>query len=132
MNQLSAILLPVALYFSWSLATVNAETTKENRLALEKSPYLLQHRHNPIDWYPWGEEAFEAARKENKLIFLSIGYSTCYWCHVMERDSFEQQEVADVMNAKFINIKVDREERPDVDQIYMDAVVAMTGQAVGR
>ncbi len=90
-----------------------------NRLVNEKSPYLLQHAHNPVNWYPWGEEAFEAAAKENKLIFLSIGYSTCHWCHVMERESFTDKEVADAMNETFIAIKVDREERPDIDDIYM-------------
>src|SRR3989338_6157799 len=98
-----------------------------NRLGLEKSPYLLQHRNNPVHWFPWGEEAFRAARDANKIIFLSIGYATCHWCHMMEKDSFELQEVADVLNANFISIKVDREERPDVDQIYMDAVLAMAG-----
>src|SRR5687768_7665333 len=96
-----------------------------NRLAKEKSPYLLQHAHNPVDWYPWGEEAFAKAKKENKPIFLSIGYATCHWCHVMERESFESEEVAAVLNEKFVAIKVDREERPDVDQIYMAAVQAM-------
>ncbi len=101
---------------------------KYNRLGESKSPYLLQHKDNPVWWYPWGEEAFAAARAENKLIFLSIGYSTCYWCHMMEKDSFELQEVADALNNNYISIKVDREEHPDVDQIYMDAVVAMTGQ----
>jgi len=99
-----------------------------NRLAREKSPYLLQHQHNPVDWYPWGEEAFARARKENKPIFLSIGYSTCHWCHVMERESFENRATADYLNAHFVCIKVDREERPDVDKIYMTAVQAMTGQ----
>ncbi len=102
--------------------------TKTNRLALEKSPYLLQHQHNPVDWYPWGEEAFAAARAQNKAIFLSVGYSTCYWCHVMEQDSFERDEVAEVLNRCFISIKVDREERPDVDQLYMDVVAGLTGQ----
>src|SRR5574339_685665 len=97
-----------------------------NRLALEKSPYLLQHAHNPVDWYPWGEEAFEASRAENKPIFLSVGYSTCYWCHVMERQSFENDQIALEMNQRFINIKVDREERPDVDQLYMTAVQVLT------
>ncbi|HEX7902153.1 MAG TPA: thioredoxin domain-containing protein [Planctomycetota bacterium] len=96
-----------------------------NRLAKEKSPYLLQHAHNPVDWYPWGEEAFAKAKKENKPIFLSIGYATCHWCHVMERESFESEDVAAVLNEKFVAIKVDREERPDVDQIYMAAVQAM-------
>jgi len=102
--------------------------TPTNRLALEKSPYLLQHQHNPVDWFPWGEEAFAKARKENKPIFLSIGYSTCHWCHVMERESFENRTTADFLNAHFVSIKVDREERPDVDKIYMTAVQAMTGQ----
>ncbi|MGP8200584.1 MAG: thioredoxin domain-containing protein [Limisphaerales bacterium] len=99
-----------------------------NRLAGEKSPYLLQHQHNPVDWYPWGEEAFERARRENKPVFLSIGYSTCHWCHVMERESFENRQTADFLNAHFVSIKVDREERPDVDKIYMTAVQAMAGQ----
>ncbi|MER3446097.1 MAG: thioredoxin domain-containing protein [Candidatus Dadabacteria bacterium] len=92
---------------------------KPNRLIHEKSPYLLQHAYNPVDWYPWGEEAFEKARKENKPIFLSIGYSTCHWCHVMEKESFEDDEVAKLMNDAFVSIKVDREERPDIDGIYM-------------
>jgi uncharacterized protein len=96
-----------------------------NRLAREKSPYLLQHQHNPVDWYPWGEEAFAKARKENKPILLSIGYSTCHWCHVMERESFEDEKLAEYLNAHFVCIKVDREERPDVDKIYMTAVQAM-------
>jgi len=98
-----------------------------NRLSREKSPYLLQHAFNPVDWYPWGEEAFEKARKEDKPIFLSIGYSTCYWCHVMEREVFENQFIADLMNLMVVSIKVDREERPDIDQIYMAALQAMTG-----
>jgi uncharacterized protein YyaL (SSP411 family) len=98
-----------------------------NRLAREKSPYLLQHAHNPVDWYPWGEEAFAKARAEDKPIFLSIGYSTCHWCHVMERESFENPAIAAVLNAHFVAIKVDREERPDIDHIYMTAVQATTG-----
>ena len=98
-----------------------------NRLIHEKSPYLLQHAHNPVDWYPWGEEAFEKARREKKPIFLSIGYSTCHWCHVMERESFENEEVAAFMNSRFVPIKVDREERPDVDRVYMTFVQATTG-----
>jgi uncharacterized protein YyaL (SSP411 family) len=97
-----------------------------NRLSQETSPYLLQHQHNPVDWYSWGPEAFEAARTQNKPIFLSVGYSTCYWCHVMERECFEKEAVAAVMNAHCINIKVDREERPDVDQLYMLAVQVLT------
>ena len=98
-----------------------------NRLAQEKSPYLLQHAHNPVDWYPWGEEAFAKARRENKPIFLSVGYSTCHWCHVMAHESFESEEVAAIMNREFVNIKVDREERPDVDRVYMTFVQATTG-----
>ena len=98
-----------------------------NRLAHEKSPYLLQHAHNPVDWYPWGEEAFAKARRENKPIFLSVGYSTCHWCHVMAHESFESEEVAAIMNREFVNIKVDREERPDVDRVYMTFVQATTG-----
>ena len=98
-----------------------------NQLIHEKSPYLQQHAHNPVDWLPWGEAAFERARLENKPIFLSIGYSTCHWCHVMERESFEAEAVAQIMNDSFINIKVDREERPDVDRVYMTFVQATTG-----
>jgi uncharacterized protein len=98
-----------------------------NQLAHEKSPYLLQHAHNPVDWHPWGAEAFEKARRENKPIFLSIGYSTCHWCHVMERESFENEQIAEILNRDFVSIKVDREERPDVDRIYMTFVQASTG-----
>ncbi|MCP4609093.1 MAG: thioredoxin domain-containing protein [Planctomycetes bacterium] len=98
-----------------------------NRLINETSPYLLQHAHNPVDWYPWGKEAFERAKKEDKPVFLSIGYSTCHWCHVMERESFENEQIAEIMNKHFICIKVDREHRPDVDGIYMNAVQMMTG-----
>ena len=88
-----------------------------NRLARERSPYLLQHAHNPGDWYPWASEAFEKARSEGKPIFLSIGYSTCHWCHVMERESFENDDIARLLNEQFVSIKVDREERPDVDRV---------------
>jgi uncharacterized protein YyaL (SSP411 family) len=98
-----------------------------NRLAAERSPYLLQHATNPVDWFAWGDEAFTKANTENKPIFLSIGYSTCHWCHVMERESFENAEVAAVLNAHFVSIKVDREERPDVDRVYMAFVQATTG-----
>jgi uncharacterized protein YyaL (SSP411 family) len=105
-----------------------AETRPPNRLINEQSPYLRQHAYNPVDWYPWGEEALARAKAENKPILLSIGYSACHWCHVMEHESFEDQATADLMNALFISIKVDREERPDLDQIYMDAVQAMTGR----
>ncbi len=100
---------------------------KPNRLIHEKSPYLLQHAYNPVDWYPWGEEAFEKARKEDKPIFLSIGYSTCHWCHVMERESFEDRDVSKLMNETFVSIKVDREERPDLDHVYMTVCQMLTG-----
>src|SRR5438874_2211280 len=116
---------PVEARRAGSAATKKSQHT--NRLAHEKSPYLLQHAHNPVDWYPWGEEAFTKARRENKPIFLSIGYSTCHWCHVMAHESFENDEVAAIMNREFVNIKVDREERPDVDRVYMTFVQATTG-----
>ena len=98
-----------------------------NHLIDEKSPYLQQHAHNPVDWYPWSEAAFEKARREDKPIFLSIGYSTCHWCHVMERESFENTDIAAILNRHFVPVKVDREERPDVDHIYMAYVQATTG-----
>ncbi|HRY37940.1 MAG TPA: thioredoxin domain-containing protein, partial [Smithellaceae bacterium] len=97
-----------------------------NRLQNEKSPYLLQHARNPVDWYPWGEEAFVKAQLEDKPVFLSIGYSTCHWCHVMKRESFEDEEVAGLLNETFVNIKVDREERPDIDVVYMKVCQLMT------
>ena len=109
-------------------AVMDQQTPPTNRLAREQSPYLLQHAHNPVDWYPWGEEAFAKARNEDKPIFLSIGYSTCHWCHVMERESFESPEIARLLNQWFISIKVDREEHPDLDQVYMSAVTALTGR----
>src|SRR3954453_15782762 len=99
-----------------------------NRLAQETSPYLLQHRDNPVDWYPWGEEALTRAGAEDRPILLSVGYSACHWCHVMERESFEDAETAAYMNEHFVNVKVDREERPDVDALYMEAVQAISGQ----
>ncbi|MFQ5540010.1 MAG: thioredoxin domain-containing protein, partial [Candidatus Binatia bacterium] len=99
-----------------------------NHLIHETSPYLLQHAHNPVEWYPWGEEAFQRAKKESKPILLSIGYSACHWCHVMEQESFENEEIAALMNEHFVNIKVDREERPDLDEIYMNAVQMITGR----
>jgi uncharacterized protein YyaL (SSP411 family) len=99
-----------------------------NRLINESSPYLRQHAHNPVDWFPWGAEAFAAARREDKPILLSVGYSACHWCHVMERESFEDEQTARLMNERFVNVKVDREERPDVDHIYMNAVQALTGR----
>src|SRR5215471_6189348 len=98
-----------------------------NRLAHETSPYLLQHAHNPVDWFAWGPDALERSKREDKPILLSIGYAACHWCHVMERESFENEETAAIMNEHFVNIKIDREERPDLDHIYMDAVQAMTG-----
>ena len=103
-------------------------TGSRNRLAGESSPYLVQHAGNPVDWYPWGEEALRRAREERRPILLSIGYSACHWCHVMERESFEDPETAELMNQHFVNIKVDREERPDLDAVYMDAVISLTGQ----
>lgn len=106
--------------------TEPAPTQHTNRLASERSTYLLQHAHNPVDWYPWGDEAIQRARTENKLIFLSVGYSTCHWCHVMEKECFENAEIAKQMNQDFICIKVDREERPDLDRIYMNFVVLVS------
>ncbi len=102
-------------------------TKKPNKLISEKSPYLLQHAYNPVDWYPWGKEAFDKAQKESKLIFLSIGYSTCHWCHVMEKESFEDEDVAKILNDNYVAIKVDREERPDIDSVYMNICQAITG-----
>ncbi|MFA5676172.1 MAG: thioredoxin domain-containing protein [Christensenellales bacterium] len=104
-----------------------AAAVKQNRLSLEKSPYLLQHAGNPVDWYPWGDEAFEKAKAEDKPVFLSIGYSACHWCHVMERESFRNEEAASLLNKSFVPVKVDREERPDVDMVYMNVCQAMTG-----
>src|SRR5881409_562437 len=98
-----------------------------NRLLQETSPYLLQHAHNPVDWFPWGEEALERAKREDRPILLSVGYAACHWCHVMERESFEDEDTAALMNEHFVSVKVDREERPDIDAIYMDAVQAMAG-----
>ncbi|KAJ8730019.1 hypothetical protein PYW07_017057 [Mythimna separata] len=115
------------------MATPGADTPSTeqpkhtNRLISEKSPYLLQHAHNPVQWYPWCQEAIDKAKKENKLIFLSVGYSTCHWCHVMEKESFESEEVAKIMNEHYINIKVDREERPDIDRVYMLFILATSG-----
>jgi uncharacterized protein YyaL (SSP411 family) len=131
MNPTSAAVLLVLLCGqtgdSQGPAKGKAKPMHTNRLANEKSPYLLQHAHNPVDWHAWGPEAFEKARKEDKPIFLSIGYSTCHWCHVMERESFENEEIAGILNKYFVSIKVDREERPDVDRIYMTYVQATTG-----
>ena len=99
-----------------------------NRLILESSPYLLQHAHNPVDWHPWGDQAFAKARLLDRPVILSVGYSTCHWCHVMEEESFEDEEIARFMNENFVSIKVDREERPDVDDVYMDTVNLLTGR----
>ena len=99
-----------------------------NRLAESQSPYLLQHKNNPVNWFPWDKEAFKIAKQENKPIFLSIGYSTCHWCHVMEHESFEDEQVAKLMNDNFISIKVDREEMPEIDHLYMSVCQAMTGR----
>jgi uncharacterized protein YyaL (SSP411 family) len=126
--------LMITWAFVWPLVSIDsaaAQTEKKitpNRLIHESSPYLLQHATNPVDWYSWGEEAFEKARKENKPIFLSIGYSTCHWCHVMEHESFADEEVAALLNKYFVSVKVDREERPDIDQVYMEVTKTMTGR----
>ena len=106
----------------------SSEHNFTNQLIHESSPYLLQHAHNPVNWYPWGQEALDKARKENKLLIISIGYAACHWCHVMEHESFENEEVAKYMNEHFVSIKVDREERPDIDQVYMNAVQLLTGR----
>ncbi|XP_048504713.1 spermatogenesis-associated protein 20 isoform X2 [Athalia rosae] len=113
---------------STTAGDVTSSENKQNKLALEKSPYLLQHANNPVQWYPWGNEAIEKAQREDKLIFLSVGYSTCHWCHVMERESFENPEIASIMNRYFVNVKVDREERPDIDKIYMTFIQAISGR----
>ena len=105
-----------------------SEHTYTNKLIHEKSPYLFQHAHNPVDWYPWGSEAFDKARSEDKMLFVSIGYATCHWCHVMERESFEDPNLAEYLNNHFVPVKVDREERPDVDKIHMDALHALGQQ----
>lgn len=126
-SECLVILLSIILFSTEGLA-MEEKQLYTNKLINEKSPYLLQHAHNPVDWYPWGNEAFEKAKEEDKPIFLSIGYSTCHWCHVMEEESFSNPEIAAIMNKYFISIKVDREERPDIDNIYMQAVMAMTGR----
>ncbi|MGB0390056.1 MAG: thioredoxin domain-containing protein [Salibacteraceae bacterium] len=125
------VLMTLVLMFFGCTAENHTETMDSpkytNHLINETSPYLLQHAHNPVEWYPWGEEALQKAKKENKLLLISVGYAACHWCHVMEHESFENEEVAQIMNAHFICIKVDREERPDIDQIYMNAVQLLTG-----
>src|ERR1044071_4690754 len=122
MSRFLVALTLLACLISTSPAGDKTKPKYTNRLAKETSPYLLLHAHNPVDWYPWGPEAFARAKKEKKLIFLSIGYSSCYWCHVMERQVFSNPEIARYMNEHFVNIKVDREERPDVDEIYMTSL----------
>jgi len=107
--------------------TMDSDFQYTNELINETSPYLLQHAHNPVNWYAWNDETLELAKKEDKLLLISVGYSACHWCHVMEHESFEDSTVAALMNENFINVKVDREERPDVDQIYMNAVQLLTG-----
>nr|XP_031829780.1 spermatogenesis-associated protein 20 [Nomia melanderi] len=119
--------LPFSMNMASSSTSKNKQEEAKNRLALEKSPYLLQHATNPVDWYPWSEKALKKAKKENKLIFLSVGYSTCHWCHVMEKESFVNKNIAEIMNKNFVNIKVDREERPDIDRIYMTFIQSTTG-----
>lgn len=116
-----------AIRMASTSTTPSSGAAKPNRLADEKSPYLLQHASNPVDWYPWGEEAIAKAKAEGKLIFLSVGYSTCHWCHVMEKETFENKEIAKIMNEHFVNIKVDREERPDIDRVYMHFIQATSG-----
>src|SRR5258708_7330901 len=118
----------------WNLSSCGQKTSiKENKtmhsnaLIHETSPYLLQHAHNPVDWYPWGDEALNKAKKENKMLLISVGYAACHWCHVMEHESYEDSVVANIMNKNFICIKVDREERRDVDQVYMNAAYLING-----
>ena len=125
LHRLAILAVMILAPCSLSCAGGQGEGRPANRLARETSPYLLLHAHNPVDWYPWGPEAFARAKAEKKPIFLSIGYSSCYWCHVMERESFEDAEIAKVLNERFVCIKVDREERPDVNQIYMAALQAL-------
>src|SRR5262245_31011270 len=134
MSRVSRLLMVVLLLSG--LGAIGDEPKRANRLAKETSPYLLQHAHNPVDWFPWGPEALEKAKREGKLIFLSIGYSSCHWCHVMERESFEDAEIARFVNEHLVCIKVDREERPDIDAVYMTALsvynqLAGTGRGGG-
>src|SRR5690606_35710317 len=127
-----AIAVCLLLAFNTACGQVSDETEQgerqehTNQLIHESSPYLLQHAHNPVNWYPWGEAALQKATNENKLLIISIGYAACHWCHVMEHESFEDTTVARLMNEHFISIKVDREERPDVDQVYMNAAYLLT------
>src|SRR3954454_8805250 len=118
---------PIVRFIRSIMATSASTSTHTNRLARETSPYLLQHQHNPVDWWPWGPEALAEAQRTGRPILLSIGYSACHWCHVMAHESFEDEATATVMNDLFVNVKVDREERPDVDAIYMEAVQQLVG-----
>src|SRR5439155_14655610 len=124
-STMSRAIFVLATILALALTPVGAGESKKpkhsNRLAKETSPYLLMHAHNPTNWYPWGPEAFARAKKESKIVFLSIGYSSCYWCHVMERESFNNEEIAKILNKHLVCIKVEREERPDIDHIYMTA-----------
>ena len=128
MNKLFFLNILSLLIWNCQNNTMTKKEIKQNRLKDSQSPYLLQHASNPVDWYPWSDAAFKKAKKENKPIFLSIGYSTCHWCHVMEHESFEDSTVASLMNSNFINVKVDREEMPEVDHLYMSVCQAMTGR----
>ncbi len=125
--RLSALLF--SLLWAGASAATDGDTREPNRLIDSASPYLQQHAYNPIDWYPWGDEAFAKARRENKPIFLSIGYSTCHWCHVMARESFEDPVVAEMLNRDYVAVKVDRERRPEVDEPYLLATQALTGRS---
>jgi len=127
-RMMAALLAAAPLISCAEPPSDGAEPKHTNRLIDETSPYLLQHAHNPVDWHPWGDEAFEKAKREDKPVFLSVGYSTCYWCHVMEKESFEDEEVAAILNEHYVAIKVDREERPDVDKHYMLATQLVTGR----
>src|SRR5712691_4696722 len=128
MNMRSRATLGLMIALSASAASIaEAQHSYTNHLANERSPYLQLHAHNPVDWYPWGDEAFRKAREENKPIFLSIGYATCHWCHVMEQESFSDPLIGEMMNATFVSIKVDREERPDIDSVYMTVSQMLTG-----
>ena len=131
-RQSTQILAPALAVVAWCFAAgqINGQqpkTAPANRLINSANPYLLQHAHNPVDWYPWGEEAIARARRDNKPIFLSVGYSTCYWCHVAERTIYSNAAIAALMNEWFVNIKVDREERPDIDETFMLARNLLTG-----
>ena len=128
MKKIIVLYLSLVFFSNCENNNMKKNERNKNRLSNSQSPYLLQHATNPVDWYPWSTEAFTKAKEENKPIFLSIGYSTCHWCHVMEHESFEDSTVANLLNTNFINIKVDREEMPEVDHLYMSVCQAMTGR----